>query len=126
MSFKTHNFQRIFPGSMLPYTFTICSAILYKYVVYGICSHTPKCSAHVPYTIFISSGFFFRIYRNKSTPKIIHKLSWVQYIIMHEYKLNCLIVDNRICHSEVISGYLIVLFFLMSVSLPFVNSVQLL
>ena len=22
MYFKTHNFQRIFPGSMLPYTFT--------------------------------------------------------------------------------------------------------
>ena len=30
--------------------------------------------------------------------------SWVQYIIMHEYKLNCLIVDNRSCYSEVISG----------------------
>ena len=41
-----------------------------------------------------------QLYRNKGTLKINHKLIWVQYIIMHEYKLNCLIVDNRSCTQK--------------------------
>ena len=73
-----------------------------------------------------------QLYRNKSALNIIHKLSWVQYIIMHEYKLNCLIVDSKSCtqkfkwlpFSSFSLLFFIVLFFLMSVSLPFVNSVQ--
>ena len=42
-----------------------------------------------------------QLFRNKSTLKIIHKLIWVQYIIMHECKLNCLIVDNRRCTQNI-------------------------
>ena len=41
-----------------------------------------------------------QLYRNKGTLKTIHKLSWVQYIIMHEYKLNCLIVNNMSCTQK--------------------------
>ena len=31
---------------------------------------------------------------------ISEKWSWVQYIIMHQYKLNWLIVDNRSCTQK--------------------------
>ena len=73
------------------------------------------------------------LYRNKSNLKIIHKLSWVQYIIMHEYKLNCLVVGNGSCTQKLklvtilflVSPFLYCIVFSYVCVSAFVSSVQL-
>ena len=70
-----------------------------------------------------------QLYADKINLKIIHKISLGYYIIMHKYKLNCLIADDRSCtqNLKVVAilflfslSLFIVLFFLMFLSLPFV------
>ena len=104
-----------------------------------IIKHLFNCNFCYSFSSSSSSDYYYihviksLLYRNKSNLKIIHKLSWVQYIIMHEYKLNCLIVSNGSCTQKLklvailflVSLFLYCIFFSYVCVSAFVSSVQL-